>query len=542
MDPAIGRTVAIKSIAVNSAVSVDRERVREDILREARLAGTLSSPNIITVYDVLDDGTFVHIFMEYVDGKSLEWAISSIRAKRPDAISRNEFLTLFRQVAGALDYAHRKGVIHRDVKPANIVLTGRHDGELTAKIADFGVAKFASPNSTQSLTGTPNYMSPEQVQGAPLTGASDQFSLACVAYEVLTGRKAFSGETIETLLYKIRNEAEEPVDKINPALSQAVRKVMQRAMSKDPTQRFASCSEFAGALEFALGDSREWTPGDTLKPADQTQNSPAVLTPVLEPQTSGRKKLAAIVGLGFAVGLAILLIVRMNSGPELPAQVLDTKSGAVSPPPGVDELKYDKRAVNPPLDLSASQNAAQNKTNQQVASKAAENPATVVNVPVPAASKKKPLPKTTASLRPVRQSTPPTAVMGDMEINSDPPGATVMLDNISSCVTPCSVPMASGRHTLAATMNGYSIARRIFNVPADTSVFIPMVKSEGVLVVSSSPPGAAVNVDGRDAGKTPLTLRLSAGIHNVGVWDGTKWNNQTVQISGDEVSTRTFVF
>ena len=91
----------------------------------ARLAGTLSHPNIVTVYDVQDEGDSAYIFMEYVDGMSLEWAIASTKAKRPDGLSRAGFLSIFRQVAGALDYAHRKGVIHRDVKPANIVLTGK---------------------------------------------------------------------------------------------------------------------------------------------------------------------------------------------------------------------------------------------------------------------------------------------------------------------------------------------------------------------------------------------------------------------------------
>ncbi len=538
MDPAIGRTVAIKSIALNQAIPEERERVREDILREARLAGTLSNPNIITLYDVQDDGGSVHIFMEYVDGKSLEWAISSTRAKRPDALSRDEFLVLFRQVAGALDYAHRKGVIHRDVKPANIVLTGRHDGELTAKIADFGVARFVSPNATQSLTGTPNYMSPEQIQGGPSTGASDQFSLACIAYEVFTGRRAFAAETIEALLYKIRNEMEEPVDKVNPTLSPAVGKVMQRAMAKDPAQRFGSCSEFAGALEFALGDSRGWLPGETVKPADQIQTLPFEMAVAADTPLSTRKKAALIMGLGLAVALAILLIVRMNSGPPVPTQVLDTSSGSVAPPPTVDELKADKHPVNPPPDLSASTS----KPVQQPL-KAAEGPPTVVNVPVPSAAMKKLPQKATTALRPVRQFThSESPAMGDVQINSDPPGATIMLDGISSCVTPCSVPLPGGRHTLTATMDGFGIARRIFNVPADNSVFIPMVKSEGVLVLSSNPPGAEVNVDGRDAGRTPLTLHLSAGTHNVNVWDGSKWRNQTVEVSSDTVSTRTVVF
>ena len=263
LDPAIGRTIAIKAIALGDIHTAERERVREGILREARLAGTLSHPNIVTVYDVVDGTDEAFIVMEFVDGKSMEIAIAAAKENRPGGLSRAAFLSVLKQVAQGLDYAHRKGIIHRDVKPANIVLTDHRTGEtgeLLAKIADFGVAKVSSHEKTQQLggtprlVGTPNYMSPEQVMGAALSGTSDQFSLAVIAYEVLTGQKAFSADSLEALLYKIRNDREEPVDKLNVALSPTVAKVMQRALAKNPEDRFHSCGEFAGALEFSLGD------------------------------------------------------------------------------------------------------------------------------------------------------------------------------------------------------------------------------------------------------------------------------------------------
>jgi len=511
LDPAIGRTVAIKSITLDSANAADGERVREGILREARLAGTLSHPNIVTVYDVQDNGSSAYIFMEFVDGKTLEQAIAAT------SLSRAEFLSAFRQIAGALDYAHRKGVIHRDVKPANIVLTGqRGDSDVLAKIADFGVAKFASHEVTQSLIGTPNYMSPEQVQGAALTGSSDQFSLGVMAYEVLCGRKAFAADTMEAVLYRIRNEREEAVDTVNPSLSPTVRKVMQRALEKNPNERFSTCGEFAGALEFALGDSPKWMPGVVSvapPPAQRTVALAPVETPTEEPEKSGGRKLALIALLGLAVALAIILIVRMNSGATVTTQILDPKSGPVSATPAVEELKYDRRVPTPQLDTP-----------------------TVVNVPVPSARKKVPPPKKIVA------AALPVPADGEVQLLTDPPGANVSVAGLNSCTTPCSLTLAHGRHTLAATMDGFGTARKIFYLPADVSVFVPMVRSVGVLLVSSEPSGANVNVDGQAVGSTPVTLRLAPGSHRVSVWDGVRWHEQNVLVAADEVHTRTFRF
>ena len=181
LDPAIGRTVAIKTIRLSEFVDPEeRQRIRERLLREAQSAGVLSHPNIITIYDVLEQADFAYILMEYVHGSSLEKLLQ--KKAVPDSAT---MLHLFRQVSDALDYAHRKGIVHRDIKPANIILSeGRPNAEAAAKIADFGVAKFISQDVTHSGTmiGTPNYMSPEQILGLTVDGKSDQFSLAVDVY------------------------------------------------------------------------------------------------------------------------------------------------------------------------------------------------------------------------------------------------------------------------------------------------------------------------------------------------------------------------
>lgn len=189
IDPSLGRTVAIKTIRLADFQDPDeRERLRTRLLKEAQLAGVLSHPNIVTVYDVLEQNDFAYIFLEYVQGDSLE----SMLRKGSLPLDLLQYL---RQVADALDYAHSKGVVHRDIKPANIIIADEGlQNQPIAKIADFGVARFVSHEMTHNGTiiGTPNYMSPEQIQGTTVDGRSDQFSFAVVVYEALTGAKPFS--------------------------------------------------------------------------------------------------------------------------------------------------------------------------------------------------------------------------------------------------------------------------------------------------------------------------------------------------------------
>ncbi len=259
LDPAIGRTVAIKSIRFSEfSDPVERRDLRERILREAQSAGKLSHPNIVTIYDVLETDDLAYIFMEFVDGLSLKDAM------RQDKLpAREQLLSILRQLAEALDYAHRKGIIHRDIKPANIMISDRGvDKDGVAKIADFGVAKLISHESThqRALMGTPAYMSPEQLEGVSVGGASDQFALGVVVYELLTGEKPFAADNLAALHYMICKRPAKPVNELNPVLSEGVNRVMERALAKLPEERFSSCSEFLGALTVALGECPEWRP------------------------------------------------------------------------------------------------------------------------------------------------------------------------------------------------------------------------------------------------------------------------------------------
>src|SRR5664280_2621524 len=214
IDPNIGRPVAIKTIHFGDHRKPEEiDRMRERLFREARSAGMLSHPGIVTIYDVEQQGELAYIAMEYVDGPTLDQVLSEAQP-----LGAERMFSILGQTAVALDYAHQKGIVHRDIKPANIMIAA--DG--TAKIADFGIAKITASDQftmTGSIVGTPHYMSPEQVQGQPVDGRSDQFSLAVIAFELLTGDKPHSGEQLTTVVYKI--VAEEPISprRLNATLS-----------------------------------------------------------------------------------------------------------------------------------------------------------------------------------------------------------------------------------------------------------------------------------------------------------------------------------
>jgi len=259
LDPAIGRTVAIKSIRFSEFSDPgERRDLRERVLREAQSAGKLSHPNIVTIYDVLESDDLAYIFMEFVDGPSLKDAM-----QRDTLPGREQMISILRQLAEALDYAHRKGIVHRDIKPANIMISDRGvDKDGVAKIADFGVAKLISHEAThqRAFMGTPSYMSPEQLEGVPVGGASDQFALGVVVYELLTGQKPFTADNLAALHYFICKRPAKPVQEVNPTLSETVNRVLDRALAKLPEDRYSSCGEFLGALSIALGECPDWRP------------------------------------------------------------------------------------------------------------------------------------------------------------------------------------------------------------------------------------------------------------------------------------------
>jgi serine/threonine-protein kinase len=244
-DPVIGRMVAIKTIRASSMGDDDSEsrEFRERFVREAQTAGILSHPHIVTIHDIGEDPDTQTSFiaMEYIEGKNLK----SLLNERAN-FSYDQIAEMIAQVAEAIDYAHRKGIIHRDIKPANIIITT----DEKVKITDFGIAKVASSNltTTGQFLGTPNYMSPEQVSGAPVDGRSDIFSLGVVLYELLTHRKPFVGENLTAISYKIVHEDFTPPAELSSEVPTEFNPIVARAMAKDPWNRYQRGKDFALAL------------------------------------------------------------------------------------------------------------------------------------------------------------------------------------------------------------------------------------------------------------------------------------------------------
>jgi serine/threonine protein kinase len=251
-DLKIGRTIALKTIRLDQSGSPVLQRwQRERLFREARSAGALSHPNIVTIYESDAQEDLAYIAMEYVDGPTLQQRMSAV-----GRFPAGEALDLLRQAAEALDYAHEAGVVHRDIKPANLML---NHGK-TVKVTDFGIAKLTIPDQmtrTAVLTGTPGYMSPEQIQGLAVDGMTDQFSLAVVAYEMLIGWKPFRAESIFTIVHQIVYGDRPAATSAAPDLPPAVDDVFYRALARSHEERYGSCAEFVAELEQALGSKRE---------------------------------------------------------------------------------------------------------------------------------------------------------------------------------------------------------------------------------------------------------------------------------------------
>lgn len=242
LDPAIERTVAIKTLNPDLA-DENMGEVKERFLREAKSAGRLNHPNVVTIYDVGETEGVAYIAMEYLEGRSLRQVLDAGAPLSLQAIS-----DIAAQIADALDYAHRSGIVHRDIKPANIMLSPAG----LAKLTDFGIAFMASSSMTQtgSVLGSPKYMSPEQVLGQPVDGRADVFSLGVVLYEMLTRRTPFELPDITTfsLMQRIVTVPAPRVSELGMDIPAAFDMILARALAKRPEDRFQRAIEFANDL------------------------------------------------------------------------------------------------------------------------------------------------------------------------------------------------------------------------------------------------------------------------------------------------------
>jgi serine/threonine-protein kinase len=243
-DDVLGRRLAIKTVRLDAlaVTGAPLEELTQRFQREARVSAQLKHPNIVTIYDVGESEGLSYLAMEYLEGQGLESLIASEGRLPPERAA-----AIGAQVAEALAYAHSQGVVHRDVKPANIMI---ESGD-RVKVTDFGIAKAQTAENltaTGSLVGTPAYMSPEQARGGELDGRSDLFSLGCVLYEMLGGARAFSADSITGLIFKVITEAPRPLEELAPDAPAELLAVVRRSLSKAPEMRFPDGHAMAEAL------------------------------------------------------------------------------------------------------------------------------------------------------------------------------------------------------------------------------------------------------------------------------------------------------
>ena len=240
LDPQIGRTVAVKTVSLLGQEPDEEKEFRLRFNHEAQAAGRLHHPGIVAIFDVGEnpENGDPYIVLEYVAGESLNRILA-----REKKLPLGTALQLVEEVAEALDYAHAQGVIHRDVKPGNILLT--EDGH--AKIADFGIAKLNLAHFTLpgKVLGTPAYMSPEQLSGEGVDGRSDLFSLGVILYAMVTGHSPFQGNSATTVCFKVANREPVAASALDLTLPRELDEVIARAMAKNPEERYQRGAELA---------------------------------------------------------------------------------------------------------------------------------------------------------------------------------------------------------------------------------------------------------------------------------------------------------
>ncbi len=238
-DPFIGRLVALKTI---SPGLLDNPELLKRFYREAQAAGGLQHPNIVIIYDLGEADGLPYIAMEFLEGESLEKLIA-----RQSSVPVAQKLNIVMQLCRGLDYAHKRGIVHRDIKPGNIIAL--HDGMV--KVVDFGIVRLTSTSmtSTGMVIGTVGYMSPEQIHGEHVDARSDLFSVGVVMYELLTYKRPFAGPNVTSVLLKIINEEPPPVNELAPAVSQQLSDIVHRCLRKKPDERFQSLEEVVIELE-----------------------------------------------------------------------------------------------------------------------------------------------------------------------------------------------------------------------------------------------------------------------------------------------------
>ena len=580
-DPNIGRTVAIKTTRLDTH-GLDAQDLLRRFKNEARSAGTLSHPNIVTIYDAGEQEGIFYIAMEYIEGQTLHDLLSQHRSLPVEKV-----IEIVRQVCAGLDYAHAHGVIHRDINPANIMLAAH----VVVKVMDFGIAKTGGTmTATGQVLGTPNYMSPEQVKGKTIDGRSDLFGVGVLLYEMLTGEKPFDGQNITTIIYKIVSENPIPPRELDVTIHPGLSAVVTKALAKAPDDRYQTGAALVADLEnykaygseagatqliAAVGDRTVVTSpaAEAKPPAPATVPTPATAAvPPTPPATVApappapvraaaatvtpraaapakppvRKAPAKGVNARVLGGIIVVLVLiwgvvawRVHRRHQQQAQ-----EAIATPPPAVTQEAPPPSAPAPETPAAPAVETAAAPVRTPPA------PAQPAEIPPPAeprprehpkaqpGSKSKAKPGTTqiASAPQPAAAPAPELTTGTVHVTSTPPGATVTIDGGGSFVTPFdSPPLKVGTHSFSISKAGYAGAQRKLDVVAGktASLDVPLAVSGAVLELQSDPPGAAILVDEKPTNKfTPAKVAVPQGEHRVRLrMEGFKDESTVVQLA-----------
>jgi serine/threonine-protein kinase len=322
-DPVVERFVAIKTIKSEYLTRNQAEEYLKRFRREAHAAGSLNHPHIVRIFDVGEN----HLVMELLEGRTLHQIIREHGQMAPEAAR-----AILSPVAEALDHAHAQGIIHRDVKPANIMI--QPNGH--PKLMDFGVAHVDATvmTATGQVLGSPSFMSPEQLAGEEVTPRSDNYSLAVVAYEMLTGQSPFPGKTITAVIYRVMHEEAPTPRKLNESLPERYDEIFARALAKDPEKRYASATDFTSALdirdiELSLADLLDEEEGAASPEPKLEPPTPATPAPARGAGPRRPVRRGFWIGLAAAVIAAAVFLVLPHPGPDTPP----TPAAGVSPSP-----------------------------------------------------------------------------------------------------------------------------------------------------------------------------------------------------------------
>jgi hypothetical protein len=441
-DPLIERTVAIKTVSCTGLSREEADAFEQRFYREAKSAGRLNHPNIVTIHDVGRSDDLAYIAMEFLTGRSLREILDSGVVLPLERIAE-----IAARIADGLAFAHANDVVHRDIKPANIMVLDND----TVKIADFGVALLPSGSQTMAGTafGSPKYMSPEQVTGQKADGRSDIFSLGAVLYEMLTGRPPFTGADLHAILYQVLNGAPPLPSSFNPSLPRGFDRIVARAMAKDPDKRYQNAAEMAAHLRkyrhIVKQAQKKQNTDNTLpaaaKPAATADGEDTVqLKTVNAPANTAPGKSAHILRYGVPLVVVALLAGWFMLRPAA------TQPTVATSPPAIAEA--DIAGIAPPAPTTAPTQDAASSTKANTPPRTAPEAAAVA-------------------------ATPPAVANGRIRLAIAPWGE-VYVDGKKAGVSPplTEIRLPAGKHNIEIRNSNFKAHRQSVDVAPDTNLRI----------------------------------------------------------------------